>query len=307
MTRLHLTAGSRQSQLARWQTNHVLTLLGNAWPALQCETRFFVTQGDKQLNQPLPEIGGKGLFTAELERALLAGEIDLAVHSLKDLPVADAPGLTVGAIPARADVRDVLVSRSGAPLVALPAGAIVGTSSRRRAAQLLAARPDLTVRSIRGNVETRLRKVRQGDYDAAVLAYAGIARLELEDAVTQVLTLDEMLPAPGQGALGVQCRADDRATLNLLAALEDLAARQATRAERAFLAALGGGCAAPVAAFATVTAGEIRLRGLVGALDGQAIVRVEASGHDAEALGHALAEQALDQGAGPLLAAAGTA
>ena len=170
------TLGTRTSALALWQTNHIIERLQRAWPGLACHLQPFVTQGDKTqaLDQPLPEIGGKGLFTAELERALLAGEIDLAVHSLKDLPVEDVPGLTIGAITSRADVRDALVARNGWTLATLPPGAVVGTSSTRRAAQLQALRPDLTIRSIRGNVDTRIRKVFNGDYDATLLALAGL-------------------------------------------------------------------------------------------------------------------------------------
>ena len=212
---------------------------------------MIATAGDRTQarGEPLPEIGGKGLFTAELERALREGEIDLAVHSLKDLPTEDADGVVVGAVTRREDVRDCLVARER--LAGRPGeGAVVGTSSLRRAAQLRALRPDLEIRSIRGNVDTRIGKVRAGEYDAALLAAAGIRRLGLEQEVTEWLAPETMLPAPGQGALAIQCRAGDDAMLALLAELDDPAARAETTAERAFLRALGAGCAAPVAALA---------------------------------------------------------
>jgi hydroxymethylbilane synthase len=294
-----ITLGTRGSALARWQTDWVLARLREQWPALAAETRLFTTTGDRLLDKPLPEIGGKGVFTEELEHALLAGAIDLAVHSLKDLPIAVTPGLSLGAICAREDARDVLISPSGAMLMALPPGAKVGTSSLRRSAQLLRARPDLVLRPLRGNVDSRLRKVQAGEYDAIVLAAAGVRRLGLEAAITEYLPLDVMLPAPGQGALAVQCRAGDAATLALLSALEHAPTRAAVEAERAFLAGLGGGCAAPVGAYATVdAAGVIQLAGLVAAEDGRGAVTVTGKGTDARELGARLAQDALAQGAG---------
>ncbi len=300
-----MTVGTRTSALALWQTHHMIERLQTSWPGLVCEIKPFITQGDKtqKLDQPLPEIGGKGLFTAELEDALRKGVIDLAIHSLKDLPVEDAPGLTIGALSSRADVRDVLVAHAGWTLATLPTGAVVGTSSTRRAAQLLLARPDLTIRSIRGNVGTRVRKVLEGQYDATVLAAAGLDRLGMLKYVTEWLTLDVMLPAPGQGALAVQCRADDAASLKFLAALDDADVRAAVTAERSFLHGLGGGCSAPVAAYATVQNTQITLRALVASPDGQLIVRVQGEGVAAAALGHQLAAQAIAQGAGALVAA----
>ena len=308
-----VTIGSRTSALALWQTHHIIDRLQAAWPGLTCHLQPFVTQGDQTqaLDKPLPVIGGKGLFTAELERALLAGEIDLAVHSLKDLPVEDAPGLTIGAITNRADVRDALVARNGWTLATLPQGAVVGTSSTRRAAQLQALRPDLVIRSIRGNVDTRLRKVLNGDYDATLLALAGLARLDLADKVTECLALEVMLPAPGQGALAVQCRADDEATLALLAAIEDGLVRAAVTAERAFLHGLGGGCSAPVAAFAQVQEAAdkvwLQLDALVASANGQQIIRVTGTTprvhvQGALLLGEQLAADALNQGAAKLVA-----
>lgn len=292
-----LTLGSRTSALAMWQSRHVMAGLQAAWPGLECRIEPFVTQGDKTLDRPLPEIGGKGLFTLELENGLREGRIDLAVHSLKDLPVDNAPGLSLGAIPGRADVRDVLVAKAGMTLDTLPAGAVVGTSSLRRQAQLLALRPELVVRSIRGNVETRIHKALHGKYDATLLAGAGITRLGLNDYISQWLALDAMLPAPGQGALAVQCRADDERTLGLLAAIHNAEVAQAVTAERAFLSGLGGGCSIPVGAYATVNGGAIHLTGLVAAVDGSRVLRVEDRGPSAHELGATLADAAKSQGA----------
>jgi hydroxymethylbilane synthase len=297
-----LTVGTRTSRLARWQTEHIIERLQQAWPGLECRTQSFVTKGDKTLDKPLPQIGGKGLFTAELERALRDGQIDIAVHSLKDLPVEDAKGLALGAITSRADVRDGLVARQGWTLDTLPTGATVGTSSVRRQAQLLARRPDLVVKPIRGNVDTRIRKVQAGEYDATVLAAAGLIRLELTEMVTQWLDLDLMLPAPGQGALAVQCRADDEVTLTLLAAINDETVRQAVTAERAFLQSLGGGCSAPIAAYATIIGEQIQLDGLVAWPDGKQLFRVAGNQNDAWALGSQLATEVVRLGAGDILA-----
>lgn len=297
--------GTRGSALARWQTDLVAGLLTAAWPDLVPETVVLRTQGDRILDRPLPLIGGKGLFTAELEAALRAGAIDLAVHSLKDLPTSLPAGLILGAIPPRGSVHDVVISRHGLPLAQLPAGAVVGTGSRRRAAQLLYAYPHLRVADIRGNVDTRLRKALDpnGPYDAIVLAAAGLERLELNDLVTEILPLTVMLPAPGQGALAVQCR-DESAWQALLAPLDDPATRAAVTAERAFLHRLGAGCAVPVAAYAEATGEQLWVCGRVMAPDGATCIEVARTGprHEAEALGIALAEEALARGADRLLA-----
>jgi hydroxymethylbilane synthase len=298
-----VTLGTRASALARAQTELVAALVAAARPDVTLATRVLSTAGDRtqESGEPLPEIGGKGLFTAELERALLAGEIDIAVHSLKDLPTEDAAGVVVGAVTSREDVRDCLVARSASTLADLGEDAVVGTSSLRRSAQLAALRPDLEIRSIRGNVDTRIRKVEAGEYDAAVLAAAGIRRLGLERSVCEWLSPETMLPAPGQGALAVQCRADDTAMLNLLADLDDPGARAETTAERAFLEALGGGCAAPVAALATsITTPRVRLQGLIASVDGADVVRVEGDGAPAE-VGARLAQEALSLGADRIL------
>jgi hydroxymethylbilane synthase len=298
------TLGTRGSQLALWQANHVAGVLRDRWSGFQVRLREFVTTGDRTLDRPLPEIGGKGLFTEELETALRAGEIDLVVHSLKDLPVEDAPGLVISAIPQREDPRDVLIAARPLDLENLPQGARVGTSSLRRSAQLLAVRPDLTLLPVRGNVDTRIRKVLEGQYDAIILAAAGVTRLGLTEHVRQRLPFGLMLPAPGQGALAVQCRADDDLTRLLLAAIDDSATRQAVTAERAFLSGLGGGCSAPVAALGEVGGGVIHLIGLVASVDGSRLVQVSRAGSDPHALGAVLARAALEAGAGELLAAA---
>ena len=198
---MKLIFATRPSALARWQTRWVMNALKNIHPDLECEEKIITTQGDKVLDKPLPEIGGKGLFTQELESELLSGAVHCAVHSLKDLPVEDVPGLTIGCIPGRAEVRDALISKNGYSLATLPNGACIGTSSLRRAAQILALRPDVQIESLRGNVDTRLRKAMDGQYDAIILAGAGLTRLGLENHVTEWLSLDVMLPAPGQGAL----------------------------------------------------------------------------------------------------------
>ncbi len=298
---MKLIFATRASALARWQTHRMMHTLQKMNPDLTCEEKLVTTQGDKTLDKPLPEIGGKGVFTEELEAELLRGTVHCAVHSLKDLPVDVTPGLTLGCIPARADVRDAIVSAAGYTLSTLPRGAKVGTSSLRRSAQLLAMRPDLQIASLRGNVDTRVRKALQGEYDAVILAGAGLIRLGLDKHVTEWISTDVMLPAPGQAAMAVQCRADDASTLELLRPLEDASTRKAVTAERAFLSGLGGGCAVPVAALAQVTE-AIRLTGLVASADGTRIIRVASEGADAEELGKQLANEALAKGAATILA-----
>lgn len=303
-----LKLGTRGSELARWQTDHVIELLSQALPGLQAETIVISTKGDQVLDTPLPLVGGKGLFTAELEAALRNGQIDLAVHSLKDLPTEDPEGLVIGAIPERANPADVLVSRQDCTLETLPKGATVGTSSRRRAAQLLHQRPDLHMHDIRGNVNTRIRKALDpdGPYDAIVLAYAGLARLKKQEVISQVLSFEQVLPAPGQGALGVQCR-DEPQSLALLNPIYHTKTALAVTAERAFLAGLGGGCSVPVAAYAIHDADTFLLRGRVSAVDGSQQIEVSArfdsdGGIDAaRQAGADLAQMALAQGAAIIL------
>jgi hydroxymethylbilane synthase len=300
-TLAEITIGSRTSELAMWQTHHIRDKLQAAWPELAVQIEPFVTRGDKTLDKPLPQIGGKGLFTLELEEALRDGRIQLAVHSLKDLPVENADGLTLGAIVGRADVRDVLVAKNNWTLETLPQGAVVGTSSLRRQAQLLAVRPDLRIQSIRGNVGTRVRKVLDGAYDATVLAAAGITRLGLDDHIAQWLPLAAMLPAPGQGALAVQCRTDDKATLRLLQLIDQPEIRTCVLAERSFLYHLAGGCSTPVAAYATLSGSRIHLTGVVGSSNGQILIHLADSGKDAWTLGEKLAQAALAEGAREIL------
>lgn len=301
---MKLIFATRPSALARWQTQWVINALQKIHPALECEEKIITTQGDKILDKPLPEIGGKGLFTQELESELLSGAVHCAVHSLKDLPVENPVGLTIGCIPERGEVRDALISRAGLTLTTLPANASIGTSSLRRAAQVLSLHPDLRVQSLRGNVDTRLRKALDGQYDAILLAGAGLTRLGLEGHVSEWLSLEVMLPAPGQGALAVQCRADDKETLALLSRLEDDSTRKAVSAERAFLQRLGGGCAVPVAAFAQKISEkrlEISLTGLVISPDGKKVIRVTGQGTEPLKLGQQLAQQALTEGASEIL------
>ena len=311
---MKLIFATRPSALARWQTQWVINSLKNLHPDLECEEKIITTQGDKILDKPLPEIGGKGLFTQELEMELLSGAVHCAVHSLKDLPVENSAGLTIGCIPVRAEVRDALISKNGYTLTSLPEGATVGTSSLRRAAQLLSRRPDLRTEPLRGNVDTRVRKALDGQYDAIILAGAGLTRLGLEKHVTEWLPLDVMLPAPGQGALAIQCRADDRETLDLLASLEDASTRISVTAERAFLSGLGGGCSVPVAAYASIESAVmslpkdqrpkvIKLAGLVISEDGKKAIQVSRTGFDAQLLGNELAQRAIAQGAGEILEA----
>ncbi|HEX6304019.1 MAG TPA: hydroxymethylbilane synthase [Anaerolineales bacterium] len=300
-----LTFATRPSALARWQTQWVIRSLQQVWPDLECQEKVITTQGDRILHRPLPEIGGKGLFTQELEAELLTGQVQAAVHSLKDLPVENPPGLTIGAVPLRADVRDVLVSKRGYTLDSLPEGAVVGTSSLRRGAQLLAHRADLQIQPLRGNVDTRIRKALNGEYDAIVLAAAGVTRLGLESHVSQWLPLENMLPAPGQGALAVQCNSKDEVTLEILAAIEDPDTRKATLAERAFLTHLGGGCSLPVGAYAEAAEEDIELQGVVASLDGKNVIHCRGWGREAEKLGRDCAQQALDRGAGEVLRAEG--
>jgi len=297
--------GTRRSQLALWQTTYILQQLQQLYPNRLIELVHFTTQGDRIIDKPLPEIGGKGLFTLELENALAAGNIDLAVHSLKDLPTQMAADFVIGAIPQRANPFDALVSKDGSLLAALPQGALIGTSSQRRAAQLKAYRPDLQTSPIRGNVETRIQKAHDphGIYAATLLATAGLARLALQAHITQILDPAIMLPAPGQGAIAVQCRADDTHVLSALAPLDHAETRACVSAERAFLQHLEAGCSLPVSAYATLAEQTLHLTGRVNSLDGQKTITLAGTAPLAEssALGVRLAQEALAQGAAALL------
>lgn len=299
-----VVVGSRRSDLARIQARRVAALLRRAWPDLEVEHAFLTTRGDRVLDRPLPDVGGKGLFTAELESALLEGRIDLAVHSLKDLPTWSPEGLGLLAVPEREDPRDVMVSGSGGGPEALPEGAVVGTSSLRRKALLLHHRPDCRVRDVRGNVETRLSKLERGDYDALVLAAAGLSRLDRTGPGVEALDPPLWLPAPGQGALAVQGRTEDPAVGEVVAAIDDPAVRTAVAAERAFLAALEGGCQVPIGALARGEGDEVVLHGIVLSLDGsETLSGTERGGaDDAEEVGKELAGRLREQGVERLLA-----
>jgi hydroxymethylbilane synthase len=319
--RARLRIATRKSQLALWQAEHVSALLRAAHPGLEIELVPLLTQGDRIQDRSLAAIGGKGLFIKELEVALEDLRADIAVHSMKDVP-ADLPdGLVIGAVLKRADPRDALVTTSGiARLEDLPKGAVVGTSSLRRQAQIRALRPDLSIEPMRGNVDTRLRKLDAGQVagaehdgsstaaggkrmDAIVLACAGLIRLGLESRITARLDPKICLPAVTQGVIGIECRQSDSSTLQYLQALEDPATRKVMDAERAFAARLGGSCQSPIAAYAELEAGGITLRGLVAEPDGSRLLKRALSGsaENPAALGRELAERILAAGAGPLL------
>lgn len=286
-----LVVGTRGSTLALKQVDIVAEALMSTSSAVEVERLIVRTEGDRRTDVTLEQLGGQGVFVKDIEGRLLAGEIDFAVHSLKDMPAQSPDGLVIGAVLPRADVRDVLISRNNLTLAELPSGARIGTDSRRRAVQLHALRPDVGVESIRGNVDSRIRKVAEGLYDAVVLAAAGIKRLGLLDEATQVFSTDEILPAVGQGVLAIQCRADDAEVLYLLYAIDDPPTRHAITAERAYLARLGAGCRLPVAAYATVDGDALRIRGLLANDDG-GLFRAELIGVTADAanLGERLAE-----------------
>ena len=295
---------TRKSPLALWQAQHVGEQLRNFHAGLGVELAPMSTQGDKLLDAPLAKVGGKGLFIKELEHALLAGRADIAVHSLKDVPVEIPAGLALPVFLARGDARDGLICNHHDSLTALPPGARVGTSSLRRQCQLLAARPDLDVVTVRGGVQTRLAKLDDGDFDALILAVAGLQRLGMEERVRQVLEPEVILPAVGQGVLGIECRQGDTRIETLIAALNDADTAAAVTAERAMNARLGGGCQVPIAGFAEIHAEELALRALVASVDGRTVLR--AAGRvprdQGRRLGRSVAEDLLSQGAGRILA-----
>jgi len=301
-----ITIGTRGSQLALWQTNWVKSQLEHHHPGLRVEITVISTKGDRVLDVSLPKLGeqGKGLFTKELEEAIFERRVDMAVHSLKDLPTELPEGLRIGAICEREDVRDALVARKPIKSFAeLPEKAIIGTSSLRRQAQLWAARRDLTIEPIRGNVDTRLRKLDEGRFDAVVLAAAGLNRLGHGDRITERLSEDLVLPAVGQGALAIETREDDTEVNDIVQLLEHSPTRLACSAERAFLKGLGGGCLVPIAAHATINSSEMTLNGLVASPDGSEVLRSRRSGssRDSELLGQRLAEEMLARGADRIL------
>jgi hydroxymethylbilane synthase len=304
--RQKLVIGTRGSQLALWQANWVKSRLEQAHLGLSVELRTISTKGDRVLDVSLPKLGeqGKGLFTKELEDGLYGNEIDLAVHSLKDLPTELPTNLQIGAVCEREDVRDALVARPDITgLNNLPQKAIVGTSSLRRSAQLRAARPDFMMEAVRGNVETRLRKLDAGNYDAIVLAAAGLIRLGYLSRITEFLDADFMLSAVGQGALAIETRSDDERVNDLVSVLDHKPTRLACCAERAFLKGLGGGCLVPIAALGIINDGNLKLAGLVADVDGSRILRGSTTGaeKEAETIGEKLAEDLLSRGAAEIL------
>lgn len=298
-----LLIGTRGSRLARIQAETVREMLSSLHPDRAWLLREIRSEGDVQRQASLASIGGRGVFVKALEEKLLAGEIDLAVHSLKDMPTQMATGLEMGAILPREDARDALVSRGGPTLDDLPKGAVVGTGSARRRAQLLAYRNDLVTQDVRGNVDTRLRKLKRGDYDALIVAAAALIRLHRTSAISQYLPPALMLPAVGQGALAVEVRQSDEEVRGLVRPLTHLPTEEAVRAERAFLSALGGGCAVPIAAHAAVADGRLNLQGLVADLDGRKVIRESLSGSplETEDIGRRLADRILSQGAAEIL------
>ena len=298
-----LVIGTRGSALARWQAAEIGRLLRAAHPGLEVSEKIVVTQGDRVQTGPVIDLGGKGVWVKEIEDGLLAGEIDLAVHSMKDVPAELAAGLAIVAVPTRADPRDAIVSRDGGGLAALPAGSRLGTSSLRRVCQVRAARNDLRVEILRGNVDTRLRKVAEGVVDAAVLASAGLDRLGFSARIAERLDATRMLPAIGQGALALEARAADDRVVKLCRALADPVAEVTTTAERALLAGLGVGCRTPVAGHATLTDARLSVAGLVGRPDASEMIRETVTGAPAEAaaLGAELAKRLLARGADRIL------
>lgn len=295
--------GTRGSLLARRQTDIVLDILTKRHPDARFEVEVIRTTGDRRADEPLHQIREEGVFVKELESALLAGRIDLAVHSLKDMPVDTTAGLVIAAVARREDPRDALVTRDGLKLRELPPGSRIATDSLRRACQLRALRPDLRIVSIRGNVDTRIRKVEAGEAEGVVMAAAALARMGWTGRAADIMDERSMLPAPGQGAIALETRADDAAAREMASAANDVDSERATTAERAFLRRLGGGCRVPIAALGRIENGELRLAGLVGDAAGERIVRGELAGpaDEAEALGARLAERLLSDGAGALL------
>ena len=300
-----LKIATRQSPLALWQAEHIRARLEALHTDLKVELVTFVTQGDKILDTPLAKIGGKGLFVKELEAALLDGRADLAVHSMKDVPMALPEGLSLPVICEREDPLDAFVSNTYHSFDELPQGAKVGTSSLRRKTQILKQRPDLNIIDLRGNVGTRLSKLDSGLYDAIILASAGLKRLGLAERIRHTLQPEISLPAVGQGALGLECRATDQVVLDLILPLLHAETDVCVRAERAFNAYLEGGCQVPIAGYATLNQGQLHIEGRVGSVDGVTLLKVQLSGapEQAEQLGVSLAQKLLEQGAGDLLKA----
>jgi hydroxymethylbilane synthase len=296
---LNLRIGSRGSVLALWQAEHVQARLGRL--GHEATIRVITTTGDRMLDRRLEAVGGKGAFLKEIEEAMLGGDVDLAVHSLKDVPTALPEGLCLCAVLERADPRDALLSRDGPGLKKLPAGARVGTTSLRRRAQVAALRPDLVLQDLRGNVDTRIRRLREGAFDAILLAVAGLERLGRRDEATEILEPDLFLPAPGQGAIALECRQGDAAVEAATAPLDHPQTAREVTAERALLAGLQGGCNVPLGAYAVEEDGSVRLTAFVARPDGSGLLRGQASDRDPRRAGAALAEQLLARGAAELM------
>lgn len=296
--RNHIKIGTRKSALALWQAEFIKNELQRLNPSITVELVHFNTKGDRILEKPLAEVGGKGLFTAELEAAMHAGDIDIAVHSLKDMPTELPQGLTLGAISKREVPYDALISPQYKTLDKLPKGARIGTSSLRRQAQLLHRRPDLKIEVIRGNVQTRLNKIETEVLDGVILAQAGLKRLGLDHQITQVFTADEMIPAVGQGALAIECRADDVEMLNMLSLIDDEPTRLAVEGERSFLNQLNGNCQVPMGVHGTIEKGQLTLKALIASTDGKTVYEGELSGPATKSvmLGKNLAKALYEEG-----------
>lgn len=300
----NLIIGTRQSLLALWQSNHIASLLRKQYPDCQVTLKKIVTKGDRILDVPLAQIGGKGLFTKEIETELLDGTVDLAVHSLKDMPTVLPEGLCLTAITTRANVGDAFISNKYASFSELPQGAVLGTSSLRRKAQLLAVRPDLKIVDLRGNVDTRLRKLDEGQMDAIILAAAGLERLGHADRIREIIPTTVCLPAVGQGALAIECRSDNKEVREMLAFLNDLPTKQATDAERAFLGLIEGGCQVPIGVHAEVENNNVKIEAVIASLDGSKVLRNNITGPavNAAELGRKLGQQMLAEGGEQILA-----
>lgn len=298
-----IVIGSRRSKLALTQTNWVIEQLKKLSDQFEYEIKEIITKGDKILDVTLSKVGGKGLFVKEIEQAMINREIDMAVHSMKDMPAILPKGFVIGSIPKRVDPRDVLISTSNKGLMELPCGAVVGTSSLRRSAQILAKRPDVTIKWIRGNIDSRIQKLNNGEYDAIILAAAGLKRMGWEEEiVTEYLSTVDCLPAVGQGALGIECREDDEQLLQLLSQLTDEQTKQCVTAERAFLHKIEGGCQVPIGGYAKLNSnGEIMLTGLVGSPEGKRIIHEQLTGYDPTELGRELGRRLLAKGAKEIL------
>lgn len=301
----NLIIGTRQSLLAMWQSNYIAGRLREEYPGCEVTLKKIVTKGDRILDVPLAKIGGKGLFTKEIEQELLDGTIDLAVHSLKDMPTVLPEGLCLTAITERASAGDAFVSNKYNRIEELPEGSVLGTSSLRRRAQLLAKRPDLKIVDLRGNVDTRLKKLDEGQMDAIILAAAGLTRLGHADRIKEIIPQSYCLPAVGQGALAIECRTDNFKVRQMLDFLNDTATKQATDAERAFLGLLEGGCQVPIGVHAEVKEGRIAMEAVIASLDGSTVLRDTAEGNAADAvtLGRTLGQKMLDNGGREILAA----